>query len=344
MKKLVFALLFSTASVFGQVTLPNGRVIPKDSFIVYLFLGHSNMAGRDKSKLDTVSSPSIWNFQLDRPPLQTWVRAKEPIHFENPPAPEFGCGPGISFLKAVSTISPGYYLGILQNANSHYCIATDYRRGKAAYTELVGAAQTFRGKVTFGGIVAMLGWVESEGEYPLAKPAEFAMQESCMVEEIRADLQTPNLPYAIGEFELGATSARAKFRDTITQKILTTPSILRNSAIVSSVGLTYTDDHHYDCASQSVWGQRAFGVFRDSGWLPTGLSAERSKENLRTASSLHEFRPGDEVQLFDATGRRVGSGVVGASATMPGFTLRGIYMVRHLRQRTVIATARRYFF
>jgi hypothetical protein len=340
---LFTVLLFLASSINAQITLPNGHIVPKDSFIVYLFFGHSNMAGRDKGNLDSAANPFLWNFQLDRQPLQTWVPAKEPIHIENPPFPEFGCGPGMPFLRAMSNAYPGYYFGIIQNANSHYTIAVDYRRGKAAYIEEIGAAQTLMGKVTFGAMVAMLGWVESEGEIAAASPLEFAWQETSMVAEIRQDLQVPNLPYLVGEFENGASSTRAIYRDTVARRILLTPSLIKNSAIVPSAGMGYIDDHHFDCVSQKAWAQRAFRICVDSGWVPGGGSPVAVPARFGPGSGLALSR-GDALLVFDARGRLISSQAVQAAGVMPHFGLRGVYFVKHLRGGTVISTTRKILF
>jgi hypothetical protein len=190
----------------------------------------------------------------------------------------------------------------------------------------------------------MLGWVESEGETALAKPEEFAMQETCMVAEIRQDLLAPNLPYVIGEFENGASSTRAIYRDTVARRILLTPTIVANSAIVSSAALTYTDDHHFDCASQKVWGERAFTIFKDKGWLPGSTSVADRRFALRRESGIRECVAGDEMQLFDAAGRLVASAVAGAGGSLPRFSVRGIYIVKHIRRQSVLTTSLKCFF
>jgi hypothetical protein len=336
-------LLCSALAAAAQVTLPTGRVVPKDSFIVFLFVGHSNMTGRDRVALDTAESPFLWNCLLNRPPQLAWIPAREPLHIENPPDQEFGCGPGMPFLKALGIAYPGYYFGIIQNSNSGYCVQGNFRRGKDAYDEEIGAASLFAGTVTLGGIVAMIGWVEAEDGSVAANPFRFAFQESCMVAEMRSDLQKPDLPFVIGEFENGASSPLAVDRDTVAAQIFATPARITNSAIVSSEGMTYTDDHHYDCSSQKVWGERAARVLVDHGWGPGRTSTAEPLAWCAPSGTLSPHR-GDEIRFFDPRGRLVASIPVASDGIIPHSELRGMYIVKHVRGPTALATTLRFLF
>ena len=40
-----------------------GSHVPRERFVVYLLIGHSNMAGRDGRRADTATHPRCWNFR-----------------------------------------------------------------------------------------------------------------------------------------------------------------------------------------------------------------------------------------------------------------------------------------
>ena len=83
--KLPLRLLLLTVTVClcrpaAAITL-GGIDVPKDKFIVFLAIGHSNMAGRvDDIDLETYQThPRAWNFKFDDG-TDAWLPAQPPVH------------------------------------------------------------------------------------------------------------------------------------------------------------------------------------------------------------------------------------------------------------------------
>jgi hypothetical protein len=252
---------------FSDVTLPNGITVPKQKFIVYLFIGHSNMSGFTKQK-DTVTHERAWNFFIDdynhQYPHHTWVLAKDPIHSDRTD----GGGPGMPFLKKMVNDFPGYYFGIVQNANFTFK-AVDYLEGQYFFEEIVGAADTIKDDVTLGGIVCMLGMAEIVMEPELVPT--FATDVQKMVQGFRNRLDAPNLPFLMGELEDAPWFEQARAEnwpvEEMRNQILSIPAMVPNSVLIPSDGITFQDDHHYDSAGHVVWAARAVDLIIENDWL-----------------------------------------------------------------------------
>src|SRR4051812_38251075 len=74
MKSIVFLAALAFQAATAQVNL-GGVTVPKDKFVVFLFIGHSNMAGRDINHSDNVTDPRVWNYHWMSD--KQWVLAKE---------------------------------------------------------------------------------------------------------------------------------------------------------------------------------------------------------------------------------------------------------------------------
>src|SRR5690606_19644879 len=77
------------------------------TFHLYLLIGQSNMAGR--GTLDTAGQEIQENIlMLDR--HNTWVPAKDPLHFDKKAA---GTGPGLAFAKVMIAQRNGIKIGLI---------------------------------------------------------------------------------------------------------------------------------------------------------------------------------------------------------------------------------------
>src|SRR4051812_32044998 len=65
---ICLSLLLRVAPVHGLML--GGTDVPKEKVIVYLLIGHSNMAGIDAGKSDDVTHPHCWNYPMK---TKTWV-------------------------------------------------------------------------------------------------------------------------------------------------------------------------------------------------------------------------------------------------------------------------------
>jgi hypothetical protein len=271
-----------------------GTNVAKDKFVVYLLLGHSNMAGEDMSHSDGVTDPHAWHWPIA---TKQWVLAKE--------TPSAGRaaglsghgegGPGMPFVKGMAAAFPGYYFGVINNAslsstckgentgsNSSGLDPSDnrYFKGTYLYHELLTAAQAVQPEATLGGILCMLGTVEATRTSQEVCQA-FSDDLAQLAKDLRADLGEPNLPFIMGGYEAGASGSFALTKPLpaiIDAQIKLLPSKLPLSGVVDSKGITMLDDHHYvaNGNGQPIWAQRAVALIQTNKWFPPGATALRA--------------------------------------------------------------------
>jgi hypothetical protein len=268
-----------------------GTTVPKDKMVVYLLIGHSNMAGQDLAHSDGTVDAHAWNWPVT---TKQWVQAKE--------APNAGRaaglsghgegGPGMPFMKALAAAYPGYYIGVINNAslsatckgentgaNSSNLDPSDnrYYKGTYLYQQAVDAVKAVQPDVTVGGILCMLGTVDATRTSQAVCEA-FSDDITQLVKDLRADLGLPNLPFLMGAYEAGASGDFAiskPWPGIVDAQIKLIPSKLTRSAVVDSKGITMLDDHHYvaNGSGQPLWASRAVALIQTNNWFPNGATA-----------------------------------------------------------------------
>jgi hypothetical protein len=283
----VLALL--TFSPIRAVSL-GGVNIPKEKLVVYLLIGHSNMAGQDLAHSDPITAPKVWNYEWNS--TKTWVLAKE-----TPNSPKTGLsghgagGPGMPFLKAMSVAYPDYYFGVINNASlsatcrgentGHNGSGLDpsdnrYWKGTFLYEQIITSAKEIQKDVTLGGILCMLGAVEATRTTDSVCRA-FSSDISQLIKDMRTDLNEPNLPFLMGEYEAGATgtfSTTLPLPGIIASETKLIPTKLNLAATVDSKGISMLDDHHYTAdKGQPEWAKRAVAIIKTKAWFPPPATA-----------------------------------------------------------------------
>jgi hypothetical protein len=255
------------ATIDGQVVI-DGVPRPADKVIVFLHIGHSNMAGRT----NTPSSLRAFNFDTD-PRLWAFNATGAFRPAREPLSADFltrgRAGPGMSILHTAATFSPdALFVSIGRGQDgSRGGSCRGFRRGGLMYDVVMGPAQQLKGKVTFGGIFSMLVLMEIYDKPNLPRSHE------CMeglARDMREDLGDPDIPFVMSDWEMGATGlhdptlpdarlARAQLR--VAQQNIP------RSVIVPTDGLPMSDDHHFDLTGYKIWAERAFALMNDAGWL-----------------------------------------------------------------------------
>lgn len=313
-----------------------GAAIPKEKFIVYLMIGHSNMAGRDYTRSDSVTHPRAWNYHWMSD--KQWVLAKEiPGSMKNGLSGR-GCGGGgMPLLKHLVAAYPDYYFGAIDNAslsatvngsvdnNSSGMPGDDnrYLKGSQLFLEITAAAKAIKQDAILGGIFCQLGTIEAtrtNGDVCRA----FSDDVVQMVKDIRAEIGEPNLPFIMGKYEAGATGTFAltyPLPKIVAEQILLIPGKLPFSALVESQGLEMLDDHHYVTGptGQGEWARRAMEVIKANGFFPANLSAivpwpdgyKPGDEAGRRGAALFRSRPGLTILPWDGRAFRIDGKAVG---------------------------------
>jgi hypothetical protein len=266
-------------AVDGPVPLPDdgaglvidGKMVPRAKVLVFLHIGHSNMAGR-------ASTPAaLHGFFYDTDP-HLWVYAKgnvlRPAREPTAPDNEMGqaAGPGMALLRTALAAAPDSYVISIGHGQSGsfggHC--STFRKGALFYDEVMDAAVELKGKVTFVGIFTMFG--QSEHNASTAEQKVFADCMAGVAGDMRGDLEEPALPFMVGDYEMGITRADiapdSAFARPIIAQIQQIPGKVSRAAIIPTVGITMQDDHHFDLAGHKSWAERAIKLLVDNGWAP----------------------------------------------------------------------------
>ncbi len=282
--------VLSLACAPAKALILGGANVPKEKIVVYLLIGHSNMAGIDFAHADAATDPHAWTWPIAS---KQWILAKEPKngtraqglsgHGEG--------GPGMPFLKAVAAAYPDAWIGVINNAslsstcrgentgsNSSTLDPADnrYFKGTYLYAEIITAAKAVQQDVTLGGILCMLGTVEATRTNETVCRA-FSDDVTQLAKDMRADLGLPNLPFIMGGYENGATgdfSLTLPLPQIIDAQIKLIPSKLPFSAVVDTKGIPLLDDHHFAAdKGQPEWAKRALALIQANKWFPASGSA-----------------------------------------------------------------------
>jgi hypothetical protein len=295
-------------SLSAQVTLPSGKVVPKNKFIVYIMIGHSNMVGRT-SEMDTSADPRAWNFFItdccQSMPNHEWAPARDCIHKDFGGS---GGGPTMLFLKKMVKRNPDYYFGVVQNARSGMQCRANYFKNNGAgvsdlYSEMITALDLIKNKVTFGGIICMLGVVEAVGGHDSAVCKSFSNDIDTMVRNFRDTLGIPDLPFLLGEFERDAPRVPIDgkgFWEIVDSQTNCVPKKVPFSDLIPSDSLEYFDRWHYTWKSYDTWTDRAITLIERHGWFPLGSTSVKPLSATTFSFFKSDILPS---VFFDALGR-----------------------------------------
>jgi hypothetical protein len=262
------------AGLSGITVDINGTILPKENVVAFILLGHSNMAGR--SSRPSASRPYhftemnlyTWVFHPN-----TWEPAREPLtagdEDASPPGRDPMGGPGTALLKQAADLAPNHYFVALgYGLGSAYC--SQFLPGGVLYDEAITAPKALKGKVTFGGIVIMLGITERHGT-----DQDISNYPNCinsLVTAVRNDVGEPNLPLLITDYEMESTGAELSptgaFAQQIIPRIAMIPTVVSNSAIVPTEDIAMQDDHHFNLDGQKEWSRRVLDIMQQKGWFP----------------------------------------------------------------------------
>jgi hypothetical protein len=254
--------LFAIAMPIWAIKLGDTEV-PKERFIVYILIGHSNMIGRNNA-CDKQVDARLWNYKIDDG-TNAWVPAQGPLfydgHGKKSHGHYIGCGPGMPFLKRMAELYPDYRFGVIEWAWSGGR-AVDFMRGGDHYQNLMPHAKAIQEDVTFGGILAMLGRMEAR-----ETTKGFAEQIRTMVEQWRNDLGVANLPYLQQRerpYNYRAKKIR-KEQDRVAE-VLPYSAVLKTDGPENHVG-------HFNGEGMNRWGREAAAIIKERGWLPVENTA-----------------------------------------------------------------------
>jgi len=236
MATLFSVFIFSLVIVSGAEQPHNMKL--------FLLIGQSNMAGRGKVEAcDQVTSPLIWS--LDK--QNTWVPAKDPLHFDKPKVA--GVGLASEFARCVAKQTPSEAIGLIPCAFGGTSL-DQWQPGSALYTNAVARTRIAMKDGRLAGIL----WHQGEADSSSAKIATYAARFTAMIEQLRKDLEAPDVPVIMGElgyFNEGYKRFNANLPAVV--------HVVKNSQMVSAEGLDHGGDKvHFSAAALREYGRRYF--------------------------------------------------------------------------------------
>ena len=247
-----------------------GQNLRKDQVIVFLHIGHSNMAGRSVNPESERpyfydSHPRLWAYGDEglRP-------AVEPLSADS--MTRGRAGPGMAILRsALARAAEDAYVVSIGRGQSGltggYC--TGFRKDGLLYDFVMGPAMELKGKVIFGGVFVMFGISEVNDEQNAPTFGDCAV---AVAREMRADLEEPDLPFVFGDWEDGATSGvgpDSEIGQAIIPQLRMLPQRISRTVLIPTVGLPIEeDDHHYNLVGHREWAERGFNLLVEGGFAP----------------------------------------------------------------------------
>jgi hypothetical protein len=341
MLKKILLLTAALATLFPQASAINlgGTEVPKDKFIVYLLIGHSQMAGVITTNNDNVTNPHAWVYRWET--TKIWELAKETGSNRAGLSGRGTGGPGMPFLKGMVSRHSDYYFGVISNASpSSTCHGINsgsngsnlsaeqnrYWRDATLFHELITAAREVQNDATLGGILCMLGTIEATRAVDVTVCQNFSTDIAQMVADMRDSLGLPKLPFIVADYEKGAKgdfSVSLEWPAIIAEQTDLVPSKVSNSVEINSAGIPLFDDHHFTIAGQGVWAGRAIDSLHAHNFFPppgtsvileTPVASQKKIPGLVVLSYTGgrvriDYRPlmGKEAHLsiFDLNGKRL---------------------------------------
>lgn len=236
--------------------LPDGV----EQFDLYLLMGQSNMKGRgimpEEPKRD--SRIVVMHLKDDR-----WYLARHPLHLTGD-ARTFaghdnaGVGPGLSFAETVVTGNPRVRVGLIPCAVGGSRIDL-WQQGAKLYVNAVRRAElALQATALVKGRIRGVLWLQGEADSAPNRREVYATKLLKLVDNLRADLSTPDLPFiacTVGEM---GESPRVADKAAMNAILLSLPDKRPHTACVDARDLkgNIGDNVHFDTASQNAIGRR----------------------------------------------------------------------------------------
>jgi hypothetical protein len=233
---------------------------------LFLLIGQSNMAGRGVPEAeDQQPNPHVWMLTRE----QTWVPARDPMHFDKPTV--IGVGPGFPFAKRLVAAYPNMNIGLVPCAVGGSGIdvwkpGAYYEPTKSyPYDDALRRAK----KALENGQLAGFIWHQGESDSTPELVPGYEEKLVELVQRFRKELSAPTVPFVVGtlgDFVVKRDPDAGKINETLQRATKRIP----NSYCVLATGLTHKGDStHFDTPSARTLGQRYADVFIQNKLLKT---------------------------------------------------------------------------
>jgi hypothetical protein len=226
---------------------------------IFLLMGQSNMKGRGLMPKEPFKDPKI--IMMHRL-TDGFFFARHPLHLVGDPqdfsgSDNAGVGPGLAFARAISLARPESRILLIPCAVGGTAIAK-WQKGQRLFDETVRRARLAL-KSAPEGHARIAGALWLQGEADSGSPeriAAYADRLDRMIGDLRADLQSPGLPFiacTIGEMKKPDAEARAAINRILLDlpKRVPRAGCIDSRAFAKSIG----DAVHFDTPTQDRHGR-----------------------------------------------------------------------------------------
>lgn len=240
---------------FPKEEIPLTKFPDKANLWIFIMAGQSNMAGRGfVEPQDTIPSKRILTLNKDN----TWILAKEPLHFYQPKLTGLDCGMEFArFLE--NNLDDTIYIGILPCAVGGSSITQWLNDSLFNQVQLLS---NFREKINLGkkyGTIKGILWHQGETDAMKNTIADYEQKLTGLFSKFRDETGNNSLPIIIGE--LGNYAGNEPYRlnrdsiNTIIRKIADSDQYCY---VVSTNDLlpNENDPYHFSGNAQRILGQR----------------------------------------------------------------------------------------
>ncbi|MCL5128707.1 sialate O-acetylesterase [Algibacter sp. L4_22] len=217
-----------------------------NSMDLYLCIGQSNMAGRatiEEQDKDSIQNVFLFTGKEDEPwekaanPLNKYSTVRKGIKMQK-------LGPSYGFAKEMVNAMPNKKIGLIVNAKG----GTSIEEWKPRGTLYNQAIKQVRKAMEYG---VLKGVIWHQGETNAGRYDKYMPKIITLIESLRADLNTPNLPFVAGQL-----SPDKPKRNNFNIMILELPNTVGNTGVITTENTLTIDDTHFDSASQRLLGKR----------------------------------------------------------------------------------------
>jgi hypothetical protein len=243
-------------------TLPGGV----ERLDLFLLMGQSNMKGRGVMPEEPLADPRIVAMHVRD---DQWYLARHPLHLTGD-AQTFaghdnaGVGPGLRFAETVAAAAPNVRIGLIPCAVGGTRIDL-WQKGARLYDNAVRRAKlAVETTAPVKGRIRGALWLQGEADSPPDRAAVYEAKLLKLVDDLRADLGEPDLPFiacTIGEMKADTDRQQRPAINTILLKL---PELRPNTACVDARELKTSigDGVHFDTAAQNEIGKRYAEQYR----------------------------------------------------------------------------------
>ena len=153
-------------------------------------------------------------------------------------------GPGYTFAREIAKARVGKQIGLVVNARGGTAIS-EWKPGTTLYNEAVKRAQMAMESGTLKGVI----W--HQGESDVSKADTYLEKITEFIQSLRIDLGIPNLPFIAGQL-----SEDKPERHAFNDMILTLPSLVSHTGIITTENTITKEGTHFNSASQRLLGER----------------------------------------------------------------------------------------